>query len=39
MSKFLKKVFGTLSDKPWEKEQIIIDNYHHGKTFNISLKT
>ena len=39
MSKFLKKVFGTLADKPWEKEQIITDNYHQGKTFDISLQT
>ena len=39
MSKFLKKVFGTLSDKPWEKKQIIIDNHHQGKTFDISLQT
>jgi cytochrome c oxidase subunit 3 len=39
MSKFLKKVFGSLSDKPWEKEQIITDNSHEGKTFDISLQT
>jgi cytochrome c oxidase subunit 3 len=39
MSKFLKKVFGTLSDKPWEKDQIITDNSHQGKTFDISLET
>jgi cytochrome c oxidase subunit 3 len=39
MSKFLKKAFGTLSDKPWEKEQIITDNHHQGKTFDISLQT
>ena len=39
MSRFLKKVFGTLTDKPWEKEQIKTDNYHQGKTFNISLQT
>ena len=39
MSKFLKKVLGTLADKPWEKEQIITDNYHEGKTFDISLQT
>ena len=39
MSKILKKVFGTLSDKPWEKKQIIIDNHHQGKTFDISLQT
>ena len=39
MSKFFKNFFGSLSDKPWEKEQIITDNYHQGKTFNISLQT
>jgi len=39
MSKFFKKLFGTLSDKPWEKEQIERDNYHQGKTFDISLET
>ena len=38
MSKFLKKLFGTLSDKPWEKKQIEADNYHLGKTFDISLQ-
>ena len=39
MSKFFKKLFGTLSDKPWEKEQMETDNYHQGKTFDISLQT
>ena len=39
MSKFFKKLFGTLSDKPWEKEQMISDNYHQGKTFNLSNQT
>ena len=39
MSKFFKKLFGALSDKPWEKEQMISDNYHHGKTFNLSNQT
>ncbi|MDC0031106.1 hypothetical protein OAI92_00890 [Candidatus Pelagibacter sp.] len=39
MSKFFKKLFGALSDKPWEKKQIEVDNYHQGKTFNISLQT
>ena len=38
MSKFLQKLFGTLSDKPWEKKQIEADNYHQGKTFDISLQ-
>ena len=39
MSKFLKKLFGTLSDKPWDKEQMETDDYHQGKTFDISLQT
>jgi cytochrome c oxidase subunit 3 len=28
-----------LSHKPWEKEQMETDNYHQGKTFDISLQT
>ncbi len=36
MSKFVKKLFGTLTEKPWEKEQATIDSLHKGKTFNIS---
>ena len=36
MSNFIKKLFDTLIQKPWEKEQAKIDNYHEGKTFNIS---
>ena len=39
MSKFFKKLFGTLSDKPWDKEQMESDNHHQGKTFDISLQT
>lgn len=39
MSNFFKKLFGTLTDKPWDKEQITSDNYHQGKTFNISNQT
>ena len=39
MSKFIKKLFGALSDKPWDKEQMAIDNYHQGKTFDISNQT
>ena len=39
MSKFIKKLFGTLSNKPWEKEQMESDNHHQGKTFDISLQT
>ena len=36
MSDLIKKLFGTLTQKPWEKEQAIIDSTHTGKTFNIS---
>ena len=39
MSKFFKKLFGALADKPWDKEQMIVDNIHQGKTFNISNQT
>ena len=39
MSKFFKNFFGTLSDKPWNKDQIETDNYHQGKTFDVSLET
>jgi len=39
MSKFIKKLLGTLSDKPWDKEQMESDNHHQGKTFDISLQT
>ncbi len=36
MSNFIKKLFGTLIQKPWEKDQISIDSLHDGKTFDIS---
>ena len=36
MSNFIKKLFGTLAEKPWEKEQATIDNNHPGKTFDLS---
>ena len=36
MSNLLKKLFGTLIQKPWESERAVIDNAHEGKTFNIS---
>ena len=38
MSKLFKKLFSVLLDKPWEKKQIEADNYHLGKTFDISLQ-
>ena len=39
MSKFFKKLIGALSDKPWDKEQMVTDDYHQGKTFDISNQT
>ena len=36
MSNFIKKLFGTLIQKPWEKEQSAIDSLHEGYTFSIS---
>ena len=39
MSKFFKSIFGALSDKPWEKDQMISDNLHQGKTFELSNQT
>ena len=39
MSGFIKKLFGTLTQKPWEKQQATIDSYHSGKSFNFSNQT
>ena len=33
---FLKKLFGTLAQKPWEENQAAIDNTHSGRSFNLS---
>ena len=38
MSNPLKKLFGTLLQKPWESERAAIDNAHEGKTFNLSVQ-
>ena len=32
----LKKLFGTLAEKPWEENQAAIDNTQSGRTFNLS---
>ena len=32
----IKKLFGTLLEKPWEEDQAAIDNTHSGRTFDIS---
>jgi len=36
MASLLKKLFGTLSQKPWEEKQMAIDSTHEGYTFNLS---
>jgi len=38
MSNLIKKLFGTLLQKPWEKDQMVLDTSHTGKTFDISLQ-
>ena len=38
MSNLIKKLFGTLLQKPWEKDQMVLDTSHPGKTFDISLQ-
>ena len=36
MSSIIKKLFGTLLEKPWEESQALIDNKHTGKTFGVT---
>ena len=36
MNSILKRIFGTLTEKPWEANQAAIDSKHSGQTFNIS---
>ena len=36
MASLLKKLFGTLSQKPWEEKQMEIDSTHKGYTFDLS---
>jgi len=36
MTSLIKKLFGTLLEKPWEESQALVDNKHTGKTFSIS---
>ena len=33
---FIKKIFSTLLEKPWEEKQVVIDSTHSGRTFEIS---
>ena len=39
MSNFIKKLFSTLTEKPWESERAKIDDAHIGKTFDLSVQT
>ncbi len=32
----IKKLFGALTEKPWEENQVAIDSTHSGRTFNLS---
>ena len=36
MNSLLKKIFSTLTEKPWEASQAVIDTKHSGQTFNLS---
>ena len=33
MASIIKKLFGALVEKPWEENQVTIDNKHQGSTF------
>ena len=39
MSNFIKKLFSTLTEKPWESDRAKIDDAHIGKTFDLSVQT
>ena len=36
MNSLLKKIFSTLTEKPWEPSQAALDTKHSGQTFNLS---
>ena len=36
MSSILKKLFGTITQKPWEESQAKVDSSHIGRTFAVS---
>ena len=38
MANFIKKLFGTLMEKPWESERASIDDAHSGQTFDLSVQ-
>ena len=39
MGNIIKKLFGTLTEKPWESERAAIDDAHEGQTFDLSVQT
>ena len=38
MSSLLKKIFGTIIEKPWEAERAQVDDAHSGQTFDLSVQ-
>ena len=38
MSSFLKKIFSTIIEKPWEAERAQVDDAHSGQTFDLSVQ-
>ena len=38
MSSLLKKIFGTIIEKPWETERAQVDDAHTGQTFDLSVQ-
>ena len=38
MSSLLKKIFGTIIEKPWETERAQVDDAHSGQTFDLSVQ-
>ena len=38
MSKILKKIFGTILEKPWETGRAQVDDAHSGQTFDLSVQ-
>ena len=38
MSSLLKKIFGTIIEKPWETERAQVDDAHNGQTFDLSVQ-
>ena len=38
MSSFLKRIFGTIIEKPWEAERAQVDDAHSGQTFDLSVQ-